>query len=397
MRIETPRGVKDFLPADAYWKLETEAVIRRCFQQWGYQEVLTPSFEYFHTLNSRGSQEDQILKFLDHDGRLLALRPDMTTPIARMAAARFRDALLPLRFSYLANVYRSHQEDVGREREFFQAGVECLGVAGPGADAEVLAVAACLLTNLGVEEFHISLGHVQFFNGLIEECPDREARREIRRAFVDQDFVGLTGIVRRSPLPSWVARLLLELPQSSGRDDVLGSLRSEVQNAAAQDALDNAAAIMDYLKAHELHSGIHWDFAMVKSLDYYTGLIFEGYAPHLGFSLFTGGRYNHLLGQFGRDLPAVGFALGLERLLFVLEQQGRRLQPPDVDLLVVPIDLQRGLALAREERERGNRVEVELTGLTPAEAAVFARRRNIARVATVTAAEVQWQNTQGRV
>ncbi len=389
MRTQTPQGVKDFLPDDARWKVQLEQSIRRSFAGWGYQEVLTPSFEFFDTVNLGDSSDEQTLKFLDRDGQLLALRPDATTPLARMAATRFRDTHRPLRLSYVTNVFRANQDEVGREREFFQAGVECIGVASPLADAEVIALAAELLRNVELDQFQISLGHVQFFNGLLSECPDTQTRQQIRRSFLNQDYVGLQGILQRSALPQWAKNILAQLPRSHGERSVLEQLKAEVQNQAALDALANTKEICDHLGVRGLQKCISLDFSMLKSLDYYTGMVFEGYAPHLGFSLCTGGRYDRLLGQFGPERPAVGFAVGLERLLWVLTAQGQQppVEPPK--LFVWPGHGSHALRLAAERRAAGDTVILDVQNLERDEVLAHAKTNGMSKVIFVVGDDVK--------
>ncbi len=390
MRTQTPQGVKDFLPDDARWKVQLEQCIRAVFTQWGYGEVLTPSFELFATVNLGDSSDAQTLKFLDRDGQLLALRPDVTTPIARMVATRFRGIKQPLRLSYLTNVFRAGQDEVGREREFFQAGVECIGVSSAMADAEVVALAAELLRQTGVEQFQISLGHVQFFNGLLAECPDPEARQQIRRAFLRQDYVGLQGVLRRSAVPQWVRSILRDLPRSHGGREVVEQLQTLVDSEVAQAALTNMDAILGHLQVRSLDPYISLDFSMLKSLDYYTGMVFEGYAPNLGFSLCTGGRYDNLLGQFGSERPAVGFALGLERLMGVLAAQGQAVAPAPRRVFIWPGHGSHALHLAAERRRAGDAVVLDIENLSRTEAAASARASGMDQVAFVEDDKVDW-------
>ncbi len=389
MRAQTPRGVKDFLPDDALWKVRTEQAIRDVFERWNYREVLSPAFEFFETLALGDSTYEQTLKFLDQNGQLLALRPDMTTPIARMAATRFRDEEAPLRFSYLANVFRARRDYVGRDREFFQAGVECMGVAGPAADAEVLALAVDALDQLGVESYQIGLGHVQFLNGLMEECPDAEARHHMRQALLTQDYVCLSQLLENSPLPAWVRDVLSHVARRSLSIDELHHLRRQVRSDRVRQAVDNISGIVVVLDAHGLTPCVRLDLGMLKSLDYYTGMVFEGYVPELGCTLFSGGRYDDLLGRFGRNRPAVGFALELERLMQVLEKRRRKAHPTAAALLVCPEERSRAVQYARQRRRQGDVVEVDVQDMTREQALKYAGRKGFTEVAFVSDADIE--------
>lgn len=378
MRAQTPRGVKDLLPADVQWRQQLEAAIRQAFSRWGYHEVETPTFEYFETFNRGQATFEQAYTFLDQDGQLLALRSDLTTPIARMVASRLRQAPKPLRLAYAADTFRYDAGRLGAGREQRQAGVELIGAAHPAADAEAIAFAAVLLASLGVAGAQFDIGHGQFLHGLMQECPVQAERVSIRRALVLQDYVELQRIVRGSGLPDKTKDLLCRVDRLRGGPEVIDYARGRTDNAVALAALDNLAAVCERVAAYGIESPINIDLSIAKALDYYTGMVLEGYAPELGALLVSGGRYDGLHAQFGEDVPAVGFALELEAVMLVLEAQGCRPALADDTLFAAGDDHHRVVQYAMEQRAAGRSVELDVENLSFNEAQRRAAAKGLA-------------------
>ncbi len=377
MRAQTPRGVKDLLPADVQWKQQLEAAIRQEFRSWGYHEVATPTFEFFETFNRGQATFEQAYTFLDQDGQLLALRSDLTTPIARMVASRLRRAPKPLRLAYAANTFRYDSSHVGGGRERCQAGAELVGTGSSSADAETIAFASALLASLGVAEVQFDIGHVQFFHSLMQDCHSKTDRVSIRQALIQQDYVGLQRVVRASGLPEQTKDLLCDTDRLRGGPEVIDYVRQRTDCAEAWVALDNLSEIYRTTEAYGAASQLHIDLSMVKTLDYYTGMVFEGCAPQMGSMLVSGGRYDGLHAQFGEDLPAVGFALELEAAMQILEAQGRRPKLTQDTVFAAGDDHSLVVKYAAEQRAAGRSVEVDVDGLSLAEAQHRAAERGL--------------------
>ncbi len=318
-------GTRDFLPQEAWRKRVIENCLAALFAAWDYDEVITPTFEYLETVAvacENNSYAQNMFKFFDKTNRLLVLRPEMTTPIARVAATRLHDEDRPLRLSYLANVFRQEEYQAGRQCEFNQAGVELMGGPGPAADAEVIALAVEAMTACGLGEFQISLGHMKFISGLMEESHlTLKQRQEIKQLLMSRDLVALREVVAVSGLAPEVQQVLLELPLLHGREELLATARKIAHNAVSRRALDDLAQVFELLKNYGVAEYVEFDLGMIRDFDYYTGVVFEGYTPGLGFPVCGGGRYDQLLAAFGADAPATGFALGIERVLLALERQ----------------------------------------------------------------------------
>ncbi len=361
---QIPYGTKDFLPREARRKRAAENALAGLFTRWGYDEVVTPTFEYLETVTVGGGDlAENMFRFFDKNNAILALRPDMTAPIARMAATRFRESTPPLRLFYLANVFRHEQAQAGRQCEFYQAGVELLGAGGPVADAEVVALAVEALREAGLKDFQIGLGQVQFINGIMAESglPAAEQQR-VKTCMVNRDLVGLEARLAGSTLPAATQKLIREIPLLHGGDEMVGEAYKLVTSDVSREALENLADIRRLLVGYGVEQYVNFDLGLIRDLNYYTGMVFEGYTAGLGFPLCGGGRYDNMVAAFGAGCPATGFAMGIERVLLALERQ--RITPPaaarDVYIGWAAAGLEAAIAEAGRLRQAGQTVEMGL-------------------------------------
>ena len=322
---QVPYGTKDILPVDAARKRRMENELARLFLGWGYQEVITPTFEYHETLKagSPDDSDDSAFRFFDRSGRMLALRPDMTTPIARVAVMRLKDYPAPLRLFYLANVFRQEESQAGRQCEFYQAGVELLGAGGAAADAEVVAIAVESLLAAGLTDFQVCLGQVDFIGGIMKEAGlDEQLGQQVKRSLLERNMVGLSELLEQCRIEPEIKKLLQELPMLHGKLDMLQEVRTRVRNETSRAAIDNLAEIYELLQDYGIERYVNFDLGIIRDLEYYTGMVFETYTTGLGYPICGGGRYDRMAGAFGREQPATGFALGIERVLMALERCG---------------------------------------------------------------------------
>jgi ATP phosphoribosyltransferase regulatory subunit len=380
-----PEGVRDLLFADAEaWRL-LEAELRRTWSTWGYREIILPTFEYAGTLATDvGAEIDaELYRFFDRHGRTLALRPDMTIPTARVVGTRLYDQPLPLRIAYAGSVFRYEPPRAGRQHEFSQAGVELIGAQSRAADAETVALAVAALRASGLPEFRVTLGHVGFFRGLLAALvlPDKVSGR-LRRAVNRKAEAELAAILAQSAgVPRVAGEALLALPRLTGGTEVFSEAALYSVHPLMEHALDDLRQVAALLEAYGVAGEVSYDLSEVRDLDYYTGITYEGFAPGLGFNLISGGRYDDLIGHFGPPLPAVGWALTLDRVLLARELQGVEPPEPAADLLLSAEGCPECLRWAGSARRLGLRVEVDPLGLTPDELWETALERNIPRVA----------------
>ncbi len=319
-----PEGVQDFLPQECYNKRELESIIRKRFFLSGYDEVETPDFEYYDVFASGiGSvRQEKMIKFIDSTGKILVLRPDITMPIARMAATRLEKKDSPHRLFYIGNAYGYEPVHPMRQRAFTQAGIELLGVAGAGGDAEAIALAIEALLDTGLGNFEIEIGQVEYFKGLMAEYgipPEKadELRKHIDRKNSLEAELFLSGC----GMDEGIQQKLMKLPSLYGGPEILKEAEKLSQNDRCIRAITNIKAVYDLLCSYGYEQYISIDLSMLQDIDYYSGVIFRGITGDLGYPLLTGGRYDGLLGEFGTEMPATGFAMGIKRVLIALERQ----------------------------------------------------------------------------
>ena len=319
---QVPYGTKDILPGQMKTRRSVEDAIIRVFDKWGYDEVKTPDFEYVDTFGASGTKGD--FRFFDRSNNLLVLRNDMTAPIARLTATRLQGGEKIKRLCYLANLYRYEEIQAGRQCEFEQAGVEMLGASGAAADAEVIVLAAAAMKAAGVERFAISLGHVDFINGLAEEAGfDAAQLRELKACLRRHDAVAMQELAdSMENIRPEIKQLFADFLFLQGGPELLERIGQVVKQEKCLSALDNLRRIYALVEAYGAAEYLSFDLGLYRSLDYYTGMLFEIYLPELGYPVAGGGRYDKMMQSFGMDCPATGFALGVDRILLALERIG---------------------------------------------------------------------------
>lgn len=323
--FEKPIGVKDYLPEAVRKLRHIEREVLACMRGWGYEQIITPTMEYYDTVGVASSTSDQKLyKLLNNRGTTLVLRSDMTAPIARVVSSLLKESEFPLRLSYHSNVFRSIEEEAGREAEFFQTGVELVGDSSAEADAEVVALAIASLKAAGVERFKIAIGHVGFLNGLLGEAlAGRSEEQDLLKAcLLGRDYVGYREQLLRLSLEEPVRRELEAILRLRGGGEICDQALTLSSDETARASIDHLCQIWDALKAYGVCEHVLIDLTMIGDFSYYTGMTFEGYAADLGFPVVSGGRYDNLLAQFGRPAGATGFALKTTRILELLGAEG---------------------------------------------------------------------------
>jgi ATP phosphoribosyltransferase regulatory subunit len=323
---QIPSGTRDVLPDETHEVRAITDALRGVFERHGYGEVYTPALEYEsvlaragHTAQGAGSAETlPAYRVFDETGAVLVLRSDMTVPIARMVATRYPTSEPPLRFCYLAHCYRGVRPQRGQPRELLQAGIELVGAPAPQGTAEALGVLCAALDAVGLEDYRIGLGDSSLFPSLMRSLGvPEQAHPRLFGALVQRDFVALEQELAGLELPAEARQLLLEVPQRRGGPEVLEGSATAVSDAAAN--MREVHALLD----ERVAARVLFDLGLVRSIGYYTGAVFEVYDPELGAPIGGGGRYDELLGRFGRSLPAVGFALGVDRLHIALAGEER--------------------------------------------------------------------------
>lgn len=317
---QVPVGMRDQGPEEVATRRRLEERLLELFARWGYREAATPTLEYLETL-LRGAGPgvgDRVLKLVDAGGEVLALRPEMTVPLARFAAARLLPAgSTPLRLAYAAPVFRTQELGSGRLREFVQVGVELMGEGGTHADAEVIALASEALREAGVPGAVVGVGHAGFLRGVLAALPEANAEA-VRDALYRRAFAELSEVVS----PGRILDTLRRLPGLRG-PDALDRAAALAMTDESAEALEALRAVLAALAVFDLDVPVEVDLGLIRDFDYYTGIVFEAHAARPGMPLLGGGRYDGLLARFGADAPATGFAVGLERVLDAAGLDGR--------------------------------------------------------------------------
>ncbi|REE66409.1 ATP phosphoribosyltransferase regulatory subunit [Paenibacillus taihuensis] len=352
--FEKPIGVKDYLPHAVSKLRQIENQVLACMSSWGYEQIMTPTMEYYDTVGVASSTSDQkLFKLLNNRGTTLVLRSDMTAPIARVVASVLKDVQFPIRLSYHSNVFRAIEEEAGREAEFFQTGVELVGDASAEADAEVVALAIASLQAAGVSRFKIAIGHVGFLNGLFEEAlPGQlEAQEELKAYLLGRDYVGYRECLRGLTLSEQMRLELEGIIRLRGGQEICDQAMALSLDATAQASIKHLCEMWDVLAAYGVQEHVLIDLTMIGDFKYYTGMTFEGYAADLGFPVASGGRYDNLLQQFGRPAPATGFAIKTTR---ILELIGAAAGEQAAERILIGYDAEgRQAALAKASELRG--------------------------------------------
>jgi ATP phosphoribosyltransferase regulatory subunit len=306
-----PPGTRDVLPDEMRELRAISDSMRARFEGAGYGEVYTPALEYDHVLR-RGDPRAAgaaYRLFGDH-GEVLTLRSDATIPIARVVATRYQDVQPPFRFSYFAHAYRDVERGVGEPREFLQGGIELIGVDAAEGEAEVLALTIAALDDAGLRRHRVGVGDASLYRGLLAQLEVPEDQHlPLLEALARRDLVELRLRAQRLGLPERELGLLTRLPELRGGSDVLDRVDGPVA-----EPVEKLRALHELLAEQGVADRVIFDLGLVRELGYYTGAVFEVYDPAVGFALGGGGRYDDLLGRFGRPLPACGISLDVQRV-----------------------------------------------------------------------------------
>lgn len=323
--LHTPEGVRDIYNEECEKKLELQDRLHKALKRHGYHSIQTPTFEFFDIFGKEVGTipSSELYKFFDREGNTLVLRPDITPSIARSAAKYFMDEDMPIRLSYMGNTFINNHSYQGRLKESTQLGAELIGDDTEDADAEMIAMAIDALKSSGLKDFQISVGHVEFFRGLMEAAGLSEEQEEvIRELIANKNFFG-------------VEEEISDCSMNQNLKELFGMLGTIYDNAASFEEAKTYAA--DYpkvykairrledldavLKVYDVDKYVTYEFGMLSSYHYYTGVIFAGYTYGSGEPIVKGGRYDKLLTYFGKDAASIGFAIVVDQLMAAISRQ----------------------------------------------------------------------------
>ncbi len=361
--LHTPEGVRDIYNVECGKKLELEERLKKVLHLYGFHDIQTPMFEYFDVFRKEIGTipSKDLYKFFDKDGNTLALRPDITPSIARVAATLFQEEELPIRLCYTGNTFVNQSKYQGRLSENTQMGAEYIGDDSVEADAEMLALVVESMLTVGLKEFQLNVGNVEFFHSLMEDANlDEDAEDRVLELIANHNFFGVEEYldsiqVKRSSREAFVA-----LNQLVGGVEILERARDLAPNSKGVKAVLRLEQIYNILKQYGVEKFITFDLSMTGTYGYYTGIIFRGYTYGIGDAVVRGGRYDHLIEKFGKQSPSVGFAIVVDELMNALTRQKARVMYTRKNYIVLYDEgrQREAISLARDFRRKAKNTEL---------------------------------------
>lgn len=370
--LHTPEGVRDIYGAEYAAKLHVETALRETIRSYGYEDIQTPTFEFFDVFSREigTTPSRDLYKFFDKEGNTLVLRPDFTPSIARCAAKYFRDCGEPIRFTYQGNTFTNTSNLQGKLKEVTQMGAELIGDASVEADAEVISMVVEGLKAIGLERFQVTIGEVEYFKGLCQEAGlDEDTELALRGCISGKNYFAAQELLEASDVPEPFRSTLLKAADLFGNRPSLADAKALVHNDRSVRAIERLEKLYEVLKMYGVADYVSFDLGMLSKYHYYTGVIFKAYTYGVGDAIVKGGRYDNLLHQFGKDAPAIGFCMVVDDLIEALKSaKAARVPRESKTVLVydpeVPGDYGKKLAEAQAHRILGERVELNCKGAT---------------------------------
>jgi len=361
--LHTPEGVRDIYNVECGKKLVLESRLKKTFHLYGYHDIQTPMFEYFDVFSKEiGTIPSRDLyKFFDKEGNTLALRPDITQSVARAAATLFGEEELPIRLCYTGNTFVNHSSYQGRLREVTQMGAELIGDDSVEADAEMLSMVIESLLAVGVKEFQINVGNVDFFQSLIEDADlDEDAQERVIELINNRNYFGVEEYLDSIMVTRSAKEAFVGLNELTGGVEVLAAAGNIAPNSAGIMAVRRLERIYHILMMYGVEKYVTFDLSMTGTYGYYTGIIFRGYTYGSGDAIVKGGRYDHLLEKLGKASPSIGFAIVVDELMNAMIRQKLRIVYTRKNTMILYDEEKTADAvkLARDLRKKAKNVEL---------------------------------------
>ncbi len=361
--LHTPEGVRDIYSLECAKKLVIQEKLHKVLQLYGYHDIQTPTFEYFDVFRKEiGTiSSKELYKFFDREGNTLVLRPDITPSIARASATFFSDQPLPIRLCYIGNTFMNQSSYRGKLKESTQLGAELVGDATVQADAEMLALVIDSLKAVGLEEFQITVGNTAYFQSILNEaCMDEEEELRARELITNRNYFGLDEHLREIHMNEKTRNTFSQLAELVGGQEILSVAKRNAPNETAKQAITHLEELYEILQMYGMENYVTFDLSMSGTYGYYTGIVFRGYTYGTGDAIVKGGRYDRLIGKFGKDLPSIGFAIVVDELMNALSRQKIHVPVEQSNTLIV-YDKNRekeAIILAQEYRHSGRNTEL---------------------------------------
>lgn len=360
--LHTPEGVRDIYGKEYAAKRSIENTLENQISSFGYEQIQTPTFEFFDVFSREigTTPSKELYKFFDKEGNTLALRPDFTPSIARCVAKYFREEKMPLRFTYKGNTFINTSNLQGKLKEVTQMGAELINDSSVEADAEIIALVVELLKCVGLKEFQVSIGQVEYFKGLCQEAGlDEETELDLRACISGKNYFAAQELLKERNVAQPYYDRLLKVADLFNSMTSLEDARQLVKNERSLAAIERLEKLDEVLRLYGVQDYISYDLGMLSKYNYYTGMIFKAYTYGIGNSVVTGGRYDTLVGHFGKDAAAVGFAIVIDDIMEALSRQKQEFQSEEVVFLHYHHqegDFAKALEEAKKLRREGKRV-----------------------------------------
>ena len=322
--LHTPEGVRDIYGKEYAKKLAVEQKLQQAIHCFGYEDIQTPSIEFFDVFSKEigTTPSKELYKFFDKEGNTLVLRPDFTPSIARCAAKYFMEEKVPLRFSYNGNTFTNTSNLQGKLKEVTQMGAELIGDPSVEADAEVISMVIEALKSAGLTRFQVTIGEVDYFRGLCEEAGlDEDTEKELRSCISGKNFFAAQELLEQKQIPEPYHSILLKLADMFENIESLEAAKALVKNERSLQAIARLEKLKERLEQYGVAEYISFDLGMLSKYQYYTGVVFKAYTYRIGDAVVKGGRYDNLLRKFGKNAAAIGFVIVIDDLLEALSRQ----------------------------------------------------------------------------
>ena len=358
--VHTPEGVRDSYGPEYQLQLAVTDSVRRTMKSYGFEDLKTPTFEFFDVFSSQigTTPSRELYKFFDKEGNTLVLRPDFTPSVARCTAKYYAEESRPIRFCYQGSAFSNTSDLQGKLKESTQAGAELMNDPSVYADAEMIALLTECLQAAGLSRFQITVGNVEYFRGLCEAAGiGEETEEELREYISGKNYFAAEDLLRSEEIAPEYRELFLQITNYRKNDAELQEVLDRTKNPAARRALERLISLHLLLKDYGVEKYVSYDLSLLSKYHYYTGVIFKGYTYGVGEAIASGGRYDRLLSHFGKDAAAIGFMIPVDILLEAMKRQNLLPADPEqseiVRLTYREDNYAEGLGEARALRAQG--------------------------------------------
>lgn len=389
--LHTPEGVRDIYGPEFDRKLRLQEELHGQLKLYGYQDIQTPTFEFFDVFSREigTTPSKELYKFFDKEGNTLVLRPDFTPSIARAAAKYFKEESAPIRFCYSGDTFLNNSNLQGLLKETTQLGAELIGAPDVDADGEMLVLMIECMRRAGLQEFQISVGNVAFFKGICAEAGiDEETEGALREMISNKNYFGAEQILEELHIHADMEEVILKVIDMAGAPEMLAEARKLVKNPVSLEAIGRLEQAYEVVRLYGLEKYLSFDLGMLSKYNYYTGIIFKAYTYGVGDAIMKGGRYDGLLTAFGKEAAAIGFVILLDQVLSAISSQKLEPEPAADGLLILYEEAVREKAIRTAMHYRADQVRTQLTllpaGKLPEDYTALARRQQIGRILHMT-------------